>query len=64
MLLCKLCRQALYSRGEETIVRKVIEQDIDYDEKQGKWVQIYDEDEPIKACEWCEEIDITLYDCE
>ena len=64
MLLCKNCIEAIRSRGEKIIILDTIEQDIDYDETQGKWIQKYDKDELILKCEWCEEPNITLYNCD
>lgn len=60
--LCQYCIDALRSRGEKVYVGEQISQDIDSDEE-GNWFQIYDETEPIRKCDFCEEVDPTLYEC-
>ena len=62
-LLCEHCIAAIKSRGEKVYVGSIISQDIDYNEEKETWTQIYDEDEPIKKCDWCGEIDPELYEC-
>lgn len=62
-LLCSYCIAAIKSRGEKIFVGECISQDIDYDEEKEKWVQLYDEDEEILKCSWCEEENPELYEC-
>ena len=62
-LLCKNCIAAIKSRGEKIFVGECISQDIEYDEEKGIWFQIYDEDEEILKCNWCEEENSELYEC-
>ena len=52
MLLCERCIEAIRSRGE-----KVVVQDVYYQEYQDEY------EDPIK-CEWCNEVDDTIYECE
>ena len=61
--LCSNCIDAIKSRGEKVFVGDTIYQDIEYDKEKGEWKQKYDPDEPIMKCEWCEEIDATLFEC-
>lgn len=62
-LLCDRCISAIKARGEKVFVGDMISQDIEYDEEKGEWHQIYDCDEPIKKCEWCEEPNEELFEC-
>lgn len=62
-ILCDRCITAIKSRGENIFVGKMISQDIDYNEDKGEWYQLYDTDEPIQKCNWCEEPNGELYEC-
>ena len=61
MILCKHCIEAIQSRGEKIYVGEEIEQFIDYDEEKEEWIS--EDGAPILECEWCEEVDPTLYEC-
>ncbi len=61
MILCEHCIEAIRSRGEKLFVGEAIYQDIDYDEEKEEWIS--DDGKTILECEWCEEVDPTLYEC-
>ena len=61
MILCEHCIEAIRSRGEKIYVGEEIEQFIDYNEEKEEWIS--KDGEPILECEWCEEVDPTLYKC-
>lgn len=62
-VLCERCISAIKSRGEKVFIGDMISQDIEYDDDKKEWHQIYDPDEPIKKCEWCDEIEPDLFEC-
>lgn len=53
MRLCKYCYQELKSRGEHIRIIKTFSQDIDCDSNKH-----------LVKCEWCDELDSELFECE
>lgn len=63
-LLCEHCIEAIKSRGERVIKLEEVNQEIDYDEEKGEWFNTWDENESVLKCEWCEEPNLTLWNCD